>query len=74
MLFFRLVGNGCVYETFGISEHCPVKLQPLLIRAVPFDNPLTAKCFIHVVCAQHELRAHPFAVLRNISNMQIFWI
>lgn len=41
--------NGYVYETFGISKHFPVKLQLLLIRAVPLDNPLTAKCFIYDV-------------------------
>lgn len=44
-----LVHNGCVYETFGISKLFPIKLQLLLIRAVPLDKPLTAKCFIHVV-------------------------
>ena len=47
--FSRLVGNGYVYETFGISKHFPVKLQVLLIRAERFDNPLTAKCFIYDV-------------------------
>src|SRR5574344_102861 len=41
--------NGCVYETFGISKRFPIKLQLLLIRAVPLDKPLSAKCFIHVV-------------------------
>ena len=47
----RLVYNGYVYETFGISKHIPVKLQRLLIRAEMFDNPLTAKCFICDVIA-----------------------
>jgi hypothetical protein len=43
--------DGYVYETFGISKHFPVKLQLLLIRAVPLAKPLTAKCFIYdVVC------------------------
>jgi hypothetical protein len=46
---FNMPYNVCVYETFGISKHFPVKLQLLLIRAVPLDNALTAKCFIHVV-------------------------
>jgi|GEM_PF-2764063 len=41
--------NGCVYETFGISKHCPIKLQVLLIRAETLDNTLTAKCFIYDV-------------------------
>ncbi len=41
--------NGCVYETFGISKRFLVKLQLLLIRAVPLDKPLIAKCFIHDV-------------------------
>src|SRR5574344_1378327 len=49
MSFFTLACNGCVYETFGISKRFPIKLQQLLIRAVPLDKPLTAKCFIHVV-------------------------
>ena len=44
-----LAYNGCVYETFGISKRFPIKLQLLLIRAVPLDKPLYAKCFIHVV-------------------------
>jgi len=48
---FTLSDNGYVYETFGISKHCPVKLQLLLIRAETLDKPLTAKCFIYdVVC------------------------
>jgi hypothetical protein len=46
---FNMFGNGCVYETFGISKRFPIKLQLLLIRAVLLDKPLTAKCFIHVV-------------------------
>jgi hypothetical protein len=49
MKFFKLVHNGHVYETFGISKHFPVKLQVLLIRAETLDNPLTAKCFIYDV-------------------------
>ena len=49
MKFFKLVHNGYVYETFGISKHFPVKLQVLLIRAEMPDNPLTAKCFIYDV-------------------------
>ena len=52
--FFMLAGNGYVYETFGISKHFPVKLQVLLIRAEMLDNALTAKCFIHDVCALHK--------------------
>jgi hypothetical protein len=36
------------------SEHVPIKLKLLLIRAETLDKPLTAKCFIHVVCALHE--------------------
>ena len=44
-----LVGNGYVYETFGIPKHILVKLQVLLIRAEMPDNPLTAKCFIYDV-------------------------
>ena len=48
-LFFIMLGNGHVYETFGISKHLPVKLQLLLIRAEMSDNPLTAKCFIYDV-------------------------
>jgi hypothetical protein len=47
-----------VYETFGIPKLFPVKLQLLLIRAKTPDKPLTAKCFIQVVCAQHEQRSH----------------
>ena len=47
--FLGIFANGCVYETFGISKHCPVKLQELLIRAEMLDNPLTAKCFIYDV-------------------------
>jgi hypothetical protein len=31
------------------SEHVPIKLKLLLIRAETLDKPLTAKCFIHVV-------------------------
>ena len=50
-VFFTMNGNGCVYETFGISKRFPVKLQLLLIRAETLDKPLTAKCFIHVVRA-----------------------
>lgn len=46
---FTMFANGCVYETFGISKRFPIKLQPLLIRAIMLDKPLTAKCFIHVV-------------------------
>jgi hypothetical membrane protein len=46
---FTMNANGCVYETFGISKHFPIKLQLLLIRAKTLDNPLTAKCFIHDV-------------------------
>ncbi len=45
------MANGCVYETFGISKHFPVKLQVLLMRAETLDNPLTAKCFIYDVVA-----------------------
>ena len=44
-----MLGNGYVYETFGISKHLSVKLQVLLIRAETLDNPLTAKCFIYDV-------------------------
>ena len=47
--FSTIADNACVYETFGISKYFPVKLQLLLIRAEMLDNPLTAKCFIHVV-------------------------
>jgi len=46
---FSIAANGCVYETFGISKRFSIKLQLLLIRAVPLDKLLTAKCFIHVV-------------------------
>ena len=56
---FKVTANGCVYETFGISKRFPVKLQLLLIRAETLDKPLIAKCFIHVVCAQHE-HVHTF--------------
>jgi hypothetical protein len=50
LLFFHQVAtNVCVYETFGISKHFPIKLQLLLIRAETLDKPLSAKCFIHVV-------------------------
>jgi len=45
----HMLGNGRVYETFGISKHFRVKLQVLLIRAEMLDNPLTAKCFIYDV-------------------------
>lgn len=49
---YCIVHFGCVYETFGISKHFPVKLQVLLIRAETLDIPLTAKCFIYdVVCS-----------------------
>ena len=48
-LFSRLACNGCVYKTFGISKHFPVKLQVFLIRAEMLDNTLTAKCFIYDV-------------------------
>ena len=48
-LVLIMTHNGCVYETFGISKRFPIKLQLLLIRAVPLDKPLSAKCFIHVV-------------------------
>ena len=41
--------NGYVYETFGISNRFPVKLQLLLIRAETLDKPLTAKYFIYDV-------------------------
>jgi len=47
--FILIPPNGCVYETFGISKHFPVKLQLLLTRDVLLDKPLTAKCFIHDV-------------------------
>ena len=46
-----IAGNGCVYETFGITKRFPIKLQLLLIRVETLDKPLTAKCFIHVVTA-----------------------
>ena len=45
----KMHNNGCVYETFGISKHFPVKLPQLLIRGGTLDNPLTAKCFIYDV-------------------------
>ena len=48
-LIINYVANGCVYETFGISKLYLIKLQLLLIRAVPLGKPLTTKCFIHVV-------------------------
>jgi len=41
--------NGWIYKKLGISEHLPVKLQPLLMRAEMLDNQLTAKCFIYDV-------------------------
>ena len=41
---FMVRHNGYVYETFGISEQFPAKLQRLLIRVKIFDKPLTAKC------------------------------
>ena len=64
--------NGCVYETFGISKRFPIKLQLLLIRAVPLDKPLTAKCFIHVVCALHVLcRTHSARFFLN-AKIQIY--
>ena len=44
-----IAANGYVYETFGISKHISVKLQLLLIRAMPYNNLLTAKCFIYDV-------------------------
>ena len=69
----KLAPNGYVYETFGISKHFPVKLQLLLIRAETFDNALTAKCFIHVVCALHEQSA-PAASNRKISKLQIILV
>jgi hypothetical protein len=62
---FNIGYNGYVYETFGISKHFPVKLQVLLIRAEMFDNPLTAKCFIYDVCAQHE---HVHTLLKALKK------
>ena len=56
LCLFTMNANGCVYETFGISKHFPVKLQLLLKRAEMFHNALTAKCFIYDVCALHEQR------------------
>ena len=38
--FFTLSDNGCVYETFGISKRFHIKLQLLLIRAVPLEYAL----------------------------------
>jgi hypothetical protein len=33
----------------AMGKRFPIKLQLLLIRALPLDNALSAKCFIHVV-------------------------
>ena len=44
-----MLGNGYVYETFGIPKHVHVNLPLLLIRAKMLDNALTAKCFIYDV-------------------------
>ncbi len=49
LVFVKITGNGYLYETFGISMYFPVNLQVLLIRAIPLNNPLTAKCFIYDV-------------------------
>ena len=56
--FCRLVYNGYVYETFGISKHFPVKLKLRLIRAETFDNALTAKCFIYDVSGSGFFTRH----------------
>ena len=61
-IFLRVIStsgsDGCVYETFGISKHFLVKLQVLLTRAVSFDKPLTAKCFIHDVTSSASVYLH----------------
>ena len=68
----RVAGNGRVYETFGISKRFPIKLQLLLIRAETLDKPLTAKCFIHDVCALHEQCTHHRRSVK-MSKIQIFF-
>jgi hypothetical protein len=45
----KMTSNGRVYETFGILKRFTVKIQQILIRAIPLDNPLIAKCFIYDV-------------------------
>ena len=67
-----IAANGYVYETFGISKRFPIKLQLLLIRAETLDKPLTAKCFIHDVCALHEQCTHHRRSVK-MSKIQIFF-
>jgi hypothetical protein len=69
---FSLAPNGCVYETFGISKRFPIKLQLLLIQAKTLDKPLTAKCFIHDVCALHGQCAPAAKQVKKYKNTNIF--
>ena len=64
--FFRLVGNGYVYETFGISKLFLVKLQLLLIRAETLGNQLTAKCYIYDVVGMFIILILFFSFPKNI--------
>ena len=51
-----------------ITKHLPIKLQLLFIRAVPLDNALIAKCFIHVVTCCVSFIRQTFV----IKNWMIF--
>ena len=44
-----MVGNGWVYETFGISMQLPIKPLQCLLNVPPLKLALSAKCFIYRV-------------------------
>jgi hypothetical protein len=67
---FTLGGNVYVYETFGISEHFPVKLQLLLMRVETLDNPLAAKCFIYGVVCWALLIISTLSIYYNLKSAQ----
>ena len=56
-----------------ISKHFPIKLQLLLIRAVPLEYPLHRQLTIPRVCALHEQSA-PAASNSKISKLQIILV
>jgi hypothetical protein len=44
-----MLGNGHVYETFGISKGKPVKPLQFLLNVTALKLKLSAKCFIYFV-------------------------
>jgi len=44
-----MLGNGWVYETFGISKRLTIKPLQILLNVLPLKLALFAKCFIYRV-------------------------